>query len=52
MKIAMLLLAAAFCIYGFVASFEPGPNHFYWRIGYAAMGLGCLAAAAWMARRR
>ena len=41
----ILLLAAAFCVFGFIASGEPGPNHIYFRIGYPLAGLLCLALA-------
>jgi hypothetical protein len=44
--LAMLLLAvAAFCVYGLIAAFEPGPTHIYFRIGYPILGLACLAGA-------
>ncbi len=46
-----LLLIAAFCGFGFVASGEPGPNHSYFRIGYAVLGVACAAAAVSMLRR-
>jgi hypothetical protein len=41
----VLLLVAAFCVYGFIASGEPGPNHIYYRIGYSIVGVVCLAVA-------
>jgi hypothetical protein len=41
----ILLFAAAFCVFGFIASGEPGPNHIYFRIGYSVVGLLCLALA-------
>jgi hypothetical protein len=47
----MLLLIAAFCVYGFIASGEPGPNHIYFRIGYAVVGVICAAAALSMLLR-
>ena len=40
-----LLFMAAFCVYGFIASGEPGPNHIYFRIGYPLVGVVCLAIA-------
>jgi hypothetical protein len=40
-----LLLFTAFCVYGFIASGEPGPNHIYYRIGYPLAGMIALAAA-------
>ena len=42
---ALVLLAiAAFCLFGFAASFEGRSGLFLaFRIGYAVIGLGCLA---------
>ena len=40
-----LLLLAAFCVYGFIASGEPGPNHLYFRVGYPIVGVASLALA-------
>ena len=42
-----LLAVAAFCGFGFLATFEP-PGSVGWRIGYTVVGLACLAAAAWL----
>ena len=42
----VLLPIAAFCLFGFAATFEPTdrPGLFWaFRIGYAVIGLGCLA---------
>lgn len=44
--VLLLLLIAIFCIYGFVASSEPGANSVYFRIGYSLAGLQSAAAAA------
>ena len=44
-NVAVLLLLAAFCVYGFIAAGEPGPNHIYYRIGYPLVGIVCLATA-------
>jgi hypothetical protein len=43
-----LLAVASFCVFGFLASFEP-PTWFEFQVGYAALGCGCLmgAAALW-----
>ena len=44
----MLLAVAAFCLFGFLATFEPTdrPGQFLaFRIGYAIVGIGCLAGA-------
>ena len=48
------LLVAAFCVYGFIAAGEPGPNHIYFRIGYPLVGIICLgiAIASLLARRQ
>jgi len=40
-----LLAAAAFCVFGFLATFEPtnNPGQFMaFRVGYAIIGLGCV----------
>jgi hypothetical protein len=37
-KTLLLALVAGFCLFGFLASGEPGPNHVYFRIGYAVVG--------------
>ena len=42
-----LLFVHAVCVWGFIASLEPG-DHLPWRIGYAAVGLLCLALAVYM----
>jgi hypothetical protein len=39
----LFFAAAAFCAYGFVAAGEPGPDNFYFRIGYPIVGIACLA---------
>ena len=50
----LLLAPVPFCVFGFAASFEPGPYHWAWKIGYAIVGLGCLAGALrlFMPRRK
>jgi hypothetical protein len=48
----LLLLIAAFCAYGFLASFEPGPRAVNFRIAYAAAGLLCLVGVAVLYIRR
>lgn len=40
-----LFFVAAFCVYGFIASGEPGANNFYFRVGYPVVGVVCLALA-------
>ncbi len=48
----VLLLIAAFCVYGFIASFEPGPYAVYFRIGYPVVGVACAAVATAILARR
>lgn len=38
----ILLAVAAFCLFGFLATFEPTSNALVFRIGYTVIGLGCL----------
>lgn len=58
MSIVLRLLAtvaslgvAAFCVFGFLASFEPGVSA-AWKVGYAVVFVVALlgAAAAWLGR--
>lgn len=45
----LLMLPAAFCAFGFWASFESGPpSQLIYRGAYAAVGLACLAAAGYL----
>jgi hypothetical protein len=48
----VLFLVAAFCVYGFIAAGEPGPNHIYFRTGYAIVGLVSLVAAVALLMRK
>ncbi|MCC6493091.1 MAG: hypothetical protein IT424_08715 [Pirellulales bacterium] len=48
----VLMLVAALCVYGFSASGEPGPSHVYFRVGYAVVGIACLAIALVLLARR
>jgi hypothetical protein len=44
--VVVLLPIAAFCLFGFAATFEPTDRPgavWAFRIGYAVVGLGCLA---------
>jgi hypothetical protein len=42
---ALVLLAmACFCVFGFLASFEPG-NGLIWKVGYGALACGFLIGA-------
>ncbi len=43
---------AMFCLYGFIAAGEPGPNHAAFRVGYASVGLLCLAVVLILVARR
>lgn len=45
---AMLLAFAGFCAFGFLASFEPGPQAIFFRVLYPALGVIGLAASAWL----
>ena len=41
----LLLAVAAFCLFGFLATFEPTTNttqFMVFRVGYAVVGVGCL----------
>ena len=43
--LAMCLFLAAFCAFGFLASFEPGVRGaLSFRVAYGAVGLGCVGA--------
>ena len=41
----LLLLPAAFCGFGFLASFEAVPHALIWKIGYAGLGIAFLAGS-------
>ena len=46
------LAIAGFCVYGFLATFEPGvANAIAFRLVYVVVGLGCLGAIVAMAVR-
>ncbi len=49
---SMLLLAvAAFCVFGFLATFEPTDNvtqFMAFRIGYSVIGIGCLVGVGFL----
>ena len=42
----LLLLLVGFCVFGFLASFEPGTEAF--KAVYGIVGSGCLLAAGWL----
>ena len=44
----LLLAIAAFCAFGFMATFEPTANALAFRIGYAVIGLGCLVGVGFL----
>jgi hypothetical protein len=45
---AMMLALAGYCLFGFLATYEPGVHHpFVWRIAYAVAGAGSLLASLW-----
>ena len=51
--LAVLLgLMALFCIYGFMASFEPSENAMAFRIGYAVIFFVLTGLIIWMLRSR
>jgi len=43
-----LLAVAAFCVFGFLATFEPTDNALAFRVVYTLMGLGCLAGTGFL----
>ena len=46
-----LLAVAAFCLFGFLATFEPTSNtaqFIAFRIGYSVIGVGCLVAVGFL----
>jgi len=47
----VLLAVAAFCVFGFLATFEPTDRAAWsvaFRIGYAAVGIGCLVGVGFL----
>lgn len=44
-------LVAMFCLFGFTAAGEPGPNHAALRVGYAVVGVLCLVVMLACVRR-
>ena len=44
----LLLAVAAFCVFGFLATFEPTDNALVFRVGYTVIGLGCLAGIGFL----
>jgi len=54
-RVAASILAlgcAAFCAFGFLASFEPSDSpNWPWKVGYGVLGIGALVAAALVLRK-
>jgi hypothetical protein len=47
----LLLAIAAFCVFGFLATFEPTDNvtqFMAFRIGYGLIGIGCLVGVGFL----
>ena len=44
----LLLPVAAFCVFGFLATFEPTNSALAFRIGYTVIGIGCLLATGFL----
>ena len=44
----LLLAVAAFCVFGFLATFEPTDNALVFRVGYTVIGLGCLVGVGFL----
>ncbi len=47
----LFLAVAAFCVFGFLATFEPTGNmaqFMAFRIGYSVIGLGCLVGVGFL----
>jgi len=50
----LLLIVAAFCLFGFLATFEPTGNEsefMIFRIAYAVIGIACLAGLCFVILR-
>ena len=48
---AMLLMMATFCLFGFLASFEPTDNALVFRIGYAIIGTSSVIGVSHVTRK-
>lgn len=46
----IFLILEAFCIFGFLASFEPVENAMMYRVGYVVIGLACFPTAVLIIR--
>lgn len=51
-SMVVLLAVLAFCVFGFVATFEPmdATKQWMWRAVYGVIGLACIATFAWSVR--
>lgn len=47
--LTLLTLLAAFCVFGFLAAFEPGSGHLSFKLLYASAGLSCLVSGVKLA---
>ena len=47
---AVFLMLEVFCIFGFIATFEPVENALIYRVGYAVIGVACFPAAVLLIR--
>lgn len=51
----LCFFVAGFCVFGFLASFEPTPNAVAFRLGYSVIGIGSImlgmAAIRWKRKR-
>jgi len=48
--ILLLVLVLLFCVFGFMATFEPMERSVQlgWRFAYGSVGMACLAGVAWL----
>lgn len=44
----LLLAVAAFCGFGFLATFEPTDNALVFRVGYTVIGIGCVIGVGFL----
>ena len=44
----LLLAISAFCVFGFLATFEPTDNALIFRVGYILIGLSCLVGIGFL----
>jgi hypothetical protein len=46
----IFLMLEAFCIFGFLTTFEPVENAMMYRVGYAVLGVACFPTAVLLFR--